>query len=151
MKKNSLKMFIKPIPLKFVREINKKYILIIVITVKKFWKTFDNKKIPFLANENFKYVKLVRKLIFKKLFYFEQFFFEKRFTYIILLKLKQEVILKLINNPTAFKLIKYKTFIIYILFKEKYVKRLFVYRFIKFYIKVYIIPVLFTLKLYLIK
>ena len=46
--------------------------------------------------------------------------------HIILLKLKHDVILKLINNPLTIGLLKYKMFIKYILFKTKYVKRLFV-------------------------
>ena len=71
-------MLIKPIPLKFVKKINKKYAPTIIITVKRFEKPFDGKEIPFLINENLKYVKLVRKLIFKKLSYLERFFSKKR-------------------------------------------------------------------------
>ena len=115
-------MLIKPIPLKFVKKTNKKHIFTIIIIVKKSWKTFDNKKLVFLGNENLKYVKLIRKLIFKKLSYFERFFSKKEFTYITLLKLKYDVILKLINNLSAFALFKYKTLIKYILFKKKHVK-----------------------------
>ena len=70
-------MFIKPIPLKFVKKTNKKYALTIIITVKTFWKTFDNKKILFPVNENLKHVKLVKKLILKKLSHFERLFLKK--------------------------------------------------------------------------
>ena len=82
----------------------------------------DNETILFLINENFKYVNLVKKLIFKKLSHFQKFFSKKEFTYIILLKLKYDVILKFINNPSAFGLFKYKTFIKYIPFKKNTLK-----------------------------
>ena len=64
-------MLIKLIPLKFGKKTNKKYALIIIITVKTFWKTFDDKEILFLAKENLQYVKLVKMIILKKLSYFE--------------------------------------------------------------------------------
>ena len=108
-------MVIKPILLKFVKKTSKEHALIITITVKKSWNTFDGKKILLLTNENFKYVKLVKRLIPKQLSHFEWFFLKKKLTHIILLKLKHDVILKLINNFPAFKLLKYKTFIKYIL------------------------------------
>ena len=58
-------------------------------------------------------------LIFKKLFYFEKFVSKRKSTHIILLKLKYDVILKLISNFLMFKQPKYETFIKYILFKKK--------------------------------
>ena len=63
-------MLIKPIPLKFVKKINKKYAPTIIITVKKLWKIFNGKKILFLINENFEYVRLVKNLMLKQVFYF---------------------------------------------------------------------------------
>ena len=56
----------------------------IIITVKGFWITFNNKKMLFLINENFKYIKLVKKLILKKLLYFEKLFSKKEFMHVIL-------------------------------------------------------------------
>ena len=112
-------MFIKPISLKFVKEISKKYVFIIVIIVKAFWKNFNGKKILFLINEDFKYVKLIRKLIFKELFYFERFFLKKEFIYITLSRFKYDVILKLISDLSIFGLFKYRTFMKYIFFFKK--------------------------------
>ena len=115
-------MLIKRIPLKFVKKISKKRVFTIIIIVKAFWKIFNGKKILFLINENFKYVKLVIKLIFKELFYFGRFFSKKELTYIILLKLKYDVIFKFINNFSVFGFFKYKTFIKYIFFKKSTLK-----------------------------
>ena len=89
------------------------------ISIKAFWKTFKGTEILFLINENLKYVKLVKKLIFKKLSHFKKPFSKNEFTHIALLKLKYDVILKLISNPLTFELLKYKTLIKYILFKKK--------------------------------
>ena len=80
------------------------------------------RKIVFLANVNLKHVELIKKLILEKLFYFKNSFSKKRFIHIILLKLRQDVILKLISNFLMFKQLKNKTFIKYILFKTKHVK-----------------------------
>ena len=82
----------------------------------------DGRKILFLTNENLKYVKLIKILILKQLSNFERFFSKKEFTHITLLKLKYDVILKLVSNALTFKLFKYKTFLKYILFEKKYVK-----------------------------
>ena len=114
-------MFIKPIPLEFVKKTSKKHAFIIAITVKAFWKTFDGKKIPFLANENLKHIKLVRKLIFKKLSYFEKFFSKKKLTHIAPLKPGYDI-----SDPLAFGPFKYKTPIKYIPFKKEHIKELFV-------------------------
>ena len=98
----------------------------IIITVKVFLKTSNGKKIIFLTNENLNHVKSIKKLIFKSLYYFERLFSKKEFTYITLLKLKYDVILKLISNSLTFKLFKYKTLIKYILLENKQVKKLFI-------------------------
>ena len=63
-------MFIKLILLKFVKTINTKQVFTIIITVKKLWKIFNGKKILFLINENFEYVRLVKRLMLKQVFYF---------------------------------------------------------------------------------
>ena len=77
-------------------------------------------------NEDFKYVKLIRKLIFKKLSYFEKLFSKRKSIYITLLRLKQDVILKFTSDFLAFGLFKYKTFLKYPFLKKKYIKELFV-------------------------
>ena len=112
-------MLIKPIPLKLVRKISKEYVFPIILTVKEFWKTFNGKTMLFLINENLKYVILIKKIIFKRKFYFERLFSKKEFMYIILLKPGYDVILKFINGFLTFKLFKYKTFIKYIFFKKE--------------------------------
>ena len=89
------------------------------ITVKKLSKVFDNKNILFLINKTFKHIQLIKNLILNKSFHFEKLFSKKTCVHIKLFKLKQDVILKLMNNSLIFKLFKYKRFIKYILFKKE--------------------------------